>query len=202
MTDETRKALVALLERAIPFLHDEGAKYEDDGSNEPLELAREIDAVLAAPAAGAAGQGEAAAWAVMREDGSLDLEGCDMGKPTFADHEALARDLPGAKFVPLYTTPPAASAVAVDEAARALVAKLKVIHDDPQYQNVWVTACNHGAPYNGPTYEKELAALTAALGSAGGVEGAIEDSREAGSAYASASALAQPRAERQEGSND
>lgn len=34
-------------ERAIPFLRDEGDKYEDDGANEPLELAREIDHALA-----------------------------------------------------------------------------------------------------------------------------------------------------------
>lgn len=39
--------LRAMLERASPFLHDEGDKWEDDGSNEPLELARDIDAVLA-----------------------------------------------------------------------------------------------------------------------------------------------------------
>ena len=36
-----------LLERAIPFLHDEGAKYDDDGSNEPLELARDIESFMA-----------------------------------------------------------------------------------------------------------------------------------------------------------
>lgn len=34
--------LSALAARAIPFLEDEAAKYEDDGSNEPLELARSI----------------------------------------------------------------------------------------------------------------------------------------------------------------
>ena len=47
----------SLLERALPFLRDEAAKYEDDGSNEPLELAREIDAILAESQAG-----EAVAW--------------------------------------------------------------------------------------------------------------------------------------------
>src|SRR5690606_40456251 len=55
MTTETSNARgewVGLLERAVPFLHDEGAKYDDDGSNEPLELAREIETILASlPAA-------------------------------------------------------------------------------------------------------------------------------------------------------
>lgn len=37
----------ALAERAVPFLRDEAEKYEDDGSNEPLELAREIESLLA-----------------------------------------------------------------------------------------------------------------------------------------------------------
>ena len=36
-----------LARRAVPFLRDEASKYEDDGSNEPLELMREIEAVLA-----------------------------------------------------------------------------------------------------------------------------------------------------------
>lgn len=43
----TVASLRALAERAVPFLRDEGAKYDDDGSNEPLELAREIEAALA-----------------------------------------------------------------------------------------------------------------------------------------------------------
>lgn len=49
MTAETSNARewVDLLERAVPFLLDEGAKYDDDGSNEPLELAREIETLLA-----------------------------------------------------------------------------------------------------------------------------------------------------------
>lgn len=36
----------ALMKRAIPFLRDAGAEFEDDGQNEPLELAREIEAAL------------------------------------------------------------------------------------------------------------------------------------------------------------
>lgn len=47
MTDQVNEALRALAERAIPFLRDEAENYEDDGSNEPLELAREIESLLA-----------------------------------------------------------------------------------------------------------------------------------------------------------
>lgn len=36
-----------MLRRTVPFLRDEAANYDDDGSNEPLELVREIEAVLA-----------------------------------------------------------------------------------------------------------------------------------------------------------
>jgi hypothetical protein len=36
-----------LLRRALPFLRDEAARYDDDGSNEPLELARDIESALA-----------------------------------------------------------------------------------------------------------------------------------------------------------
>src|SRR5690606_20225446 len=39
-----------LLARAIPHLRDAAEPYEDDGSNEPLELAREIEDFMAAPA--------------------------------------------------------------------------------------------------------------------------------------------------------
>lgn len=39
-------AQVDLLRRALPFLYDEGGEYEDDGSNEPLELARELEALI------------------------------------------------------------------------------------------------------------------------------------------------------------
>lgn len=44
---------VDLLRRAVPFLNDEAAKYDDDGSNEPLELAREIEALIDQQAGGA-----------------------------------------------------------------------------------------------------------------------------------------------------
>lgn len=33
---------------ALPYLREEGAKYDDDGSNEPLELARRIEDLVAA----------------------------------------------------------------------------------------------------------------------------------------------------------
>lgn len=39
-------AHVDLLRRAVPFLRDEGSKYEDDGSNEPLDLARDIESLI------------------------------------------------------------------------------------------------------------------------------------------------------------
>lgn len=41
------EAMRELVQRAIPFLRDEGANYADDGSNEPLELAREMESLLA-----------------------------------------------------------------------------------------------------------------------------------------------------------
>ncbi len=37
---------IDLLRRALPFLHDAAKPYEDDGANEPLELAREIEQIL------------------------------------------------------------------------------------------------------------------------------------------------------------
>src|SRR5690606_32778191 len=46
MNQSTIAKLAKLAERAIPFLRDEGAKYDDDGSNEPLELARDIEQAL------------------------------------------------------------------------------------------------------------------------------------------------------------
>lgn len=49
--------LADIARRAVPFLRDEAAKYEDDGSNEPLELVREIEAVLADQGAHASAPG-------------------------------------------------------------------------------------------------------------------------------------------------
>lgn len=44
----TDNKLAQAARKAIPYLRDDGGKYEDDGSNEPLELAREIESLLAA----------------------------------------------------------------------------------------------------------------------------------------------------------
>jgi hypothetical protein len=44
---QTMPELRELAQRTIPFLRDEGSNYEDDGNNEPLELARAIEAALA-----------------------------------------------------------------------------------------------------------------------------------------------------------
>jgi hypothetical protein len=46
-THTKNESLPELLARALPFLRDEAAKYTDDGNNEPLELARSIEAELA-----------------------------------------------------------------------------------------------------------------------------------------------------------
>lgn len=40
---------------------------------------------------------------------------------------------------------------------------MDLIHDDPQYQGVWVLYQNHNGYYQGPTYEHELKALKEAL---------------------------------------
>lgn len=39
--------LIAVATRSVPFLRDEADKYEDDGSNEPLETLRDLEAALA-----------------------------------------------------------------------------------------------------------------------------------------------------------
>src|SRR5690606_11356143 len=54
----TQEKLAALAQRAIPFLRDEGARWADDGSNEPLELARDIEEALSEHGGG----GEVVAW--------------------------------------------------------------------------------------------------------------------------------------------
>lgn len=51
----------------------------------------------------------------------------------------------------------------IEQAAGKLVERLRLIHDDENYQSVWISASIHGTPYNGPTYEKELKTLARAL---------------------------------------
>lgn len=46
---DTGSAIVFLADvsrRALPFLQDEAAKYEDDGANEPLETLRDLEAAI------------------------------------------------------------------------------------------------------------------------------------------------------------
>jgi hypothetical protein len=47
MTDK-QDVLAEALRNALPYVQDEARKYADDGSNEPLELVREIEELLAA----------------------------------------------------------------------------------------------------------------------------------------------------------
>lgn len=62
------------------------------------------------------------------------------------------------------------SELAVVKAAKVLADKLAVIHEDPLYRSVWWCAANHGISYkDGPTYERELAALNVALRNLGPV---------------------------------
>jgi hypothetical protein len=44
--DNATKWLIDCARRSIPFLMDEASKYDDDGSNEPLETARDIDKAI------------------------------------------------------------------------------------------------------------------------------------------------------------
>ena len=39
--------LYEALSKALPYIREEGSKYQDDGANEPLELARDIEELLA-----------------------------------------------------------------------------------------------------------------------------------------------------------
>ena len=48
---------------------------------------------------------------------------------------------------------------AIEKAARELVVKLKLVHDDPTYRGVWTHYQLHFPPYNGPTYGTEFDAL-------------------------------------------
>lgn len=52
---------------------------------------------------------------------------------------------------------------AIENQAKRLVAKLKVVHDSDSYQAVWFCAQNHIGQYKGPTYKVELDALKSAL---------------------------------------
>lgn len=63
--------------------------------------------------------------------------------------------------------------VAVVQAAKALVEKLRAIHDDPAYQSVWTISQLHAGPYRGPTYVSELDDLTYALEHADAIIGAV-----------------------------
>lgn len=58
----------------------------------------------------------------------------------------------------------------VVDAAKALLVKLDEVHADPRYQAVWTLARIHSAPYGGPTYTEEVAALRSALSDRPGLE--------------------------------
>jgi hypothetical protein len=58
----------------------------------------------------------------------------------------------------------AARLVAIEAAARALVDKLHLIHDDERYKSVWTIAQLHCGPYGGPSYAVELHKLSGLLG--------------------------------------
>lgn len=52
-------------------------------------------------------------------------------------------------------------------AAKALVARLESIHNDPHYMAVWESYAIHGGNYsNGPKYDKELESLKTAIDAA------------------------------------
>ena len=54
----------------------------------------------------------------------------------------------------------------IEAAARALRDRLEVVHADPAYTGVWMTAQLHSGPYRGPQYIAELTALNKALDTA------------------------------------
>lgn len=53
--------------------------------------------------------------------------------------------------------------MSVSIAARALVAKLDQIENNPSYQGIWAVLYTHGYRYEGPQYAAELRALKKAL---------------------------------------
>jgi hypothetical protein len=55
----------------------------------------------------------------------------------------------------------------IEARAREYVDQWAIIEADPQYQNVWFLAANHGMPYTGPRCEDEFNALCAVLGEEG-----------------------------------
>lgn len=59
--------------------------------------------------------------------------------------------------------PQAVDDAMVERTARALEAKLHLVHEHHRYKLVWEVAQSHLGPYDGPTYVEELGALTAAL---------------------------------------
>lgn len=83
---------------------------------------------------------------------------CPGERPTMAEAEALWDTR-----APAALEPQAVDDAMVERAARALEAKLHLIHDHHRYKLVWEVAQSHLGPYDGPTYEEELMALTAAL---------------------------------------
>lgn len=101
--------LRSLAARAVPFLRDEGAKYADDGSNEPLELARDIEQALSEHGGG----GEAVAWRIFWSPAFPDQ--CEVTTDRERVERCRACDGPP-RIEPLYTTPPTPSAPVVDDA--------------------------------------------------------------------------------------
>lgn len=82
--EEAVVKLAALLKRAVPHLQEAGDAFEDDGGNEPLELAREVEAALEAITTAASAQAvsvpeplrDFARWALTESSFSgMDLDG-------------------------------------------------------------------------------------------------------------------------------
>lgn len=53
--------------------------------------------------------------------------------------------------------------IRLKDAAKALVDKLKLVENDPQYTTIWSIAASHGFIYTGPNYAQELKDLKEAL---------------------------------------
>lgn len=63
--------------------------------------------------------------------------------------------------------------LAIVDAADVFSKRIAEIHDDPKYKGVWVNNMIHGNNYDGPTYERELAELNAALSAARTAKGEV-----------------------------